>query len=417
MRSPQTLSPIRLPPLPKAFHWPATDRRKLGALALLGVLSLLVGSVIVARRLRHEPPPHASSLTPSPQGISAIGRVEPSGEVIRVSAPALMEGAKVEQLLVALGAQVRAGQVIAVLDNHDRLRRALDLSKQQWNVARLKLKKEEAGAKSGDIQAQTSRIEQLRRELKGQIASQSLAIKRLDYEVNNAQTECTRYARLFSAGAVSASQKETICLLSDTTQQQRLEARAELQRTQQTLSQQIQEARSSRAAIAEVRPTDVSVARAEVDEALANVKQMEANLAQSIVRSPRDGQILRVITKEGEKVGDDGIVELGNTKQMMVVAEIYETDVHRVKVGQKATIYGQSLMQQLQGIVVEVGLRIGKKDLLGTDPAAASDARVVEVKINLKSEDSFKVKALTNLQVDVVIHDAPSLPAKKIAVD
>ena len=328
-----------------------------------------------------------------------------------------MEGAKVEQLLVALGAQVRAGQVIAVLDNHDRLRRALDLSKQQWNVARLKLKKEEAGAKSGDIQAQTSRIEQLRRELKGQNASQSLAIKRLDYEVNNAQTECTRYARLFSAGAVSASQKETICLLSDTTQQQRLEARAELQRTQQTLSQQIQEARSSRAAIAEVRPTDVSVARAEVDEALANVKQMEANLAQSIVRSPRDGQILRVITKEGEKVGDDGIVELGNTKQMMVVAEIYETDVHRVKVGQKATIYGQGLMQQLQGIVVEVGLRIGKKDLLGTDPAAASDARVVEVMINLKSEHSFKVKALTNLQVDVVIHDVPSLPAKKIAVD
>ena len=374
MRSPQTLSPIRLPPLPKAFQWPATDRRKLGALVFLGVLGLLVGSVIVARRLRHEPPPHASSLTPSPQGISAIGRVEPSGEVIRVSAPALMEGAKVEQLLVALGAQVRAGQVIAVLDNHDRLRRALDLSKQQWNVARLKLKKEEAGAKSGDIQAQTSRIEQLRRELKGQNASQSLAIKRLDYEVNNAQTECTRYARLFSAGAVSASQKETICLLSDTTQQQRLEARAELQRTQQTLSQQIQEARSSRAAIAEVRPTDVSVARAEVDEALANVKQMEANLAQSIVRSPRDGQILRVITKEGEKVGDDGIVELGNTKQMMVVAEIYETDVHRVKVGQKATIYGQGLMQQLQGIVVEVGLRIGKKDLLGTDPAAASDA-------------------------------------------
>ena len=101
----------------------------------------------------------------------------------------------------------------------------------------------------------------------------------------------------------------------------------------------------------------------------------------------------------------------------MVVAEIYETDVHRVKVGQKATIYGQGLMQQLQGIVVEVGLRIGKKDLLGTDPAAASDARVVEVMINLKSEHSFKVKALTNLQVDVVIHDVPSLPAKKIAVD
>lgn len=411
------MSPIRLPLLRKAFQWPLTDRRKLGALALLGVLSLLVGSAIVARRLRHEPPPHASSLTPSVQGISAIGRVEPKGEIIRVSAPALIEGGKVEQLLVALGTQVRAGQVIAVLDNHDRLRRALDLTKQQWNVARLKLQQIEAGAKSSEILAQTSRIVQLRRELEGQITSQSLVIKRLGYEVKNAQTECMRYARLFSAGAVSASQKDTICLLSDTTQLQLLEARAELQRTQQTLYQQIKAARSSRAAIAEVRPTDVSVARAEVGEALANVKQAEANLAQSLVRSPRDGQILRVITKEGEKVGDDGIVELGNTKQMMVVAEIYETDVHRVKVGQKATINSQGLSQQLQGIVVEVGLRIGKKDLLGTDPAAASDARVVEVKINLNPESSFKAKALTNLQVDVVIHDPPSLPANRIVVD
>jgi len=382
------------------------------ALALLGVLGLLVGSSLVALRRKPEAPHPSSSLTPSLQGVSAIGRVEPKGEIIRVSPPALMEGAKVEQLLVALGEQVREGQVIAVLDNHDRLRRALDLSKQQWNVARLKLKQVEAGAKTGEILAQTSRIEQLRRELEGQIASQSLAIKRLDYEVNNAQTECARYARLFSAGAVSASQKDNICLLSDTTQQQRMEAQAQLQRTQQTLSQQIQEARSSRAAIAEVRPIDVSVARAEVDEALANVKQAEANLALSLVRSPRNGQILSVITKEGEKVGSEGIIELGDTKQMIVVAEIYETDVHRVKVGQRATINSQGLMQQLQGTVNEVGLRIGKKDLLGTDPAAASDARVVEVKVNLNPDSSRQAKALTNLQVDVVIDAVPPPPAK-----
>jgi ABC exporter DevB family membrane fusion protein len=191
-----------------------------------------------------------------------------------------------------------------------------------------------------------------------------------------------------------------------------MEAQAQLQRTQQTLSQQIQEARSSRAAIAEVRPIDVSVARAEVDEALANVKQAEANLALSLVRSPRNGQILSVITKEGEKVGSEGIIELGDTKQMIVVAEIYETDVHRVKVGQRATINSQGLMQQLQGTVNEVGLRIGKKDLLGTDPAAASDARVVEVKVNLNPDSSRQAKALTNLQVDVVIDAVPPPPAK-----
>jgi HlyD family secretion protein len=407
------LARFRLPPFPKAYRWPATARHKLAALALLGVLALLVASAPLAHRLRPEPPHRVSPLTPTLQGISAIGRVEPKGEVIQVSAPALMEGAKVEKLLVALGAQVRTGQVIAVLDNHDRLRRALDLTKQQLNVARLKLKQVEAGAKSGEIQARTSRIEQLRRELEGQIASQSLAIKRLNYEVTNSQTECSRYARLFSAGAVSASQKDNICLQADTTQQQRLEAQAQLQRTQQTLSQQIQEARSSRAAIAEVRPIDVSVASAEVDEALGNVNQAEANLALAFVRSPRNGQVLRVITKEGEKVGNEGILELGDTNHMMVVAEIYETDVHRVKIGQRATISSHGLMRQLQGTVEEVGLRIGKKDLLGTDPAAASDARVVDVRISLYPESSRQAKALTNLQVDVVIHAFPSSPVKE----
>ena len=142
---------------------------------------------------------------------------------------------------------------------------------------------------------------------------------------------------------------------------------------------------------------------AEVGEALANVKQAEANLALSIVRSPRDGPVLRVITKEGERVGEDGIIKLGNTNQMTVVAEVYETEVSRVRPGQKAIIKGDGLPMSLDGVVQEVGLTIDKKDLLGTDPAAASDARVLEVKIDLSPQSTRFVKGLTNLQVDVVI--------------
>jgi HlyD family secretion protein len=388
------------------FRWPPADRRRLALVLLLSLAGVVVASSILARRFKPEDPPAQAPLTASPQGIAALGRLEPKGEIIAVSAPAQMEGAKVERLLVSLGEQVNAGQVIAILDNHERLKRALELARQQWNVATMKLKQVEAGAKTGEILAQTSRIEQLQRELEGQITSQSLSIKRLDYERRNAQTECRRYSHLFNAGAVSASQRDNICLQADTSQQQRLEAEAQLQRTRRTLTQQINEARSNRAAIAEVRPIDVAVAEAVVDEARANVRQAEASFALSYVRSPRDGQILRVISKGGEKVGNEGIVELGNTKHMTVVAEVYETDIHRVKVGQRASINSQGLVGSLEGSVAEVGLRIGKKDLLGTDPAAASDARVVEVTINLSPQSSQRAKSLTNLQVDVVI-DAP----------
>ena len=339
----------------------------------------------------------------SPQAIAAIGRLEPEGEIIQVSAPALMEGAKVEKLLVALGDQVTKAQVIAILDNHERLLRALDLSIQQLNVAKMRLGQVEAGAKTADIQAQASRVQELRRELDGQMATQAATIKRLDYELKNAKTECQRYDSLFANGAISASQRDNICLAADTIQQQKQEAQAQLQRIQETLSQRINEAQLTQTAIAEVRPSDVAVAGAEVQEAYARVKQAEANLALSLVRSPREGQILKVNTKAGERVGNEGIVELGNTQQMKVVAEVYETDISQVKLGQKAHISSQGLIEALEGAVDEIGLTIGKKDLLGTDPAAASDVRVVEVKINLTPESSRVARNLTNLQVDVVI--------------
>lgn len=376
------------------------------------VLACLIGLTVVAiptvkelRRGQPSPsqPLSTQALSAPPKGISAIGRIEPKGEVINVSAPALVDGAKIFRLLVSLGDQVQKGQIIAILDNHERLSRALDLSKQKLRVAHARLMQVEAGAKAGEVQAQASRIEQLRRELDGQITSQTLSIKRLAYESRNAKTECQRYGILFNAGAVSASQKDTICLLADTTQQQQLEAQAQLQRTRQTLTQQIKEASSRRAAIAEVRPIDVSVARAEVEEAYANVKQAEAELGLSLVRSPRAGQVLLVIAKEGERVGNEGIIKLGNTSLMTVVAEVYETDVARVRRGQKAMINSSAVADTLRGVVDQVGLSIGKKDVLGTDPAAASDARVLEVTIDLAPDSSNLVRGLTNLQVDVVI--------------
>ena len=380
--------------------WPLPHSQKLVIGCLIGLVALSATAVTLSQA---GTPPPAGSRSKAPQGIAAIGRLEPKGEVIAVSAPMLAEAARVERLFVALGDQIKAGQMIATLDSHEKAMRAVELARQQLRVAQMRLLQVEAGAKTGEILAQASRVQQYRRELQGQIATQSLSIKRLAYEVRNAQTECQRYNQLFSAGAISASQRENVCLLADTTRQQKLEAEAQLQRTQQTLTQQINEAASSRAALAEVRPIDVAVARAEVGEALANVKQAEANMALSIVRSPRDGQVLRVITKEGERVGEDGIIKLGNTNQMTVVAEVYETEVSRVRPGQKAIIKGDGLPMSLDGVVQEVGLTIDKKDLLGTDPAAASDARVLEVKIDLSPQSTRFVKGLTNLQVDVVI--------------
>jgi HlyD family secretion protein len=110
-----------------------------------------------------------------------------------------------------------------------------------------------------------------------------------------------------------------------------------------------------------------------------------------------------VITKAGEAIGNSGILDLGNTRQMYVVAEVYETDVGLVKVGQPATITSRNgaFETALSGRVSDIGWQIFKNNVLDDDPAANADARVVQVKVKL--DNSAPVESLTNLQVDVKI--------------
>lgn len=126
-----------------------------------------------------------------------------------------------------------------------------------------------------------------------------------------------------------------------------------------------------------------------------------AELELTIVRSPVDGQVLQVHARQGERVGPEGIAEIGKTQKMTVVAEVYETDIARVHVGQRATVTSPVLPGPVQGTVDRVGLKIGKKDVLSVDPAAKTDARVIEVEIVL--DESRTVASLTNLEVDVVL--------------
>ncbi len=54
------------------------------------------------------------------QGTGALGRIEPRSRVIKVSHNAGPEGARVEQLFFAEGDQVKSGDTLAVLSDHDR---------------------------------------------------------------------------------------------------------------------------------------------------------------------------------------------------------------------------------------------------------------------------------------------------------
>lgn len=348
--------------------------------------------------------PASAQKAPPIIAVTGLGRLEPRGEVIRLSASTSVEAARVTKLLVEERDKVRAGQVIAILDGYETRLAALNQAKQRLKAAQARLARVKAGTEVGEIAAQQAIITRLEAELRGSVAAFQASTARLKAQFGNAQSEYHRHRNLFQTGVISASALDSKRLTVETLQQQLKETKANLNRTTASLREQISQAKAILSALAEVRPVDVRVAQAEVDTASAAIEKAEADLNLALVRSPYNSQILKIHTRPGELVDSNGIADLGQTDQMYAVAEIYETDIGKVRIGQKATMTGAAFSGQIQGTVTQIGLQVSKQDNLSTNPMADTDRKVIEVKIRIDDlADNQRVAALTNLQVQVAI--------------
>jgi HlyD family secretion protein len=372
-------------------------------LVIIAGVTLLMGGLIASNiwRIKSASQMPSTASIPVQRFIVAFGRLEPTGEAIRLAASS--QGSRITQLFVEQGDFVQAGQVIAILDSHDRLQAALEQNRRKVYIAQTKLAQVKAGAKVGEINAQKAEIARSQAQLEEDVRGKNAAVARLKAELNTAQTEFKRYERLYRSGAVSASQRDAKRLDYDAARQQLYEARATRDQAESTLKAQLQEAQSTLDRIAEVRPVDIAAAEAEVASAITAVKQAQADLDLTVIKSPRKGQVIKVHSWPGEVVGNDGIIEVGQTEHMVAVAEVYESDVKYVKKGQPVKITSDAFDNAVNGIVSEIGLKIYKKNILSTDPTASTDARVVEVKALLDAVGSRKVRGFTNLEVTVNI--------------
>ncbi len=336
--------------------------------------------------------------------ITSLGHLEPEGEVTHLSVPNSQSGVLVEKLLVKEGDEIRFGQVVALLHGYAEAKASLQQAHDKVQIAKAQLAQVKAGAKFGDIKAQEATITRLEAQLKGEIVTQKATIARLQAQLDNAQTENNRYQRLYKEGAISDSTADSKNLQLKTVQQQLKEAKANLNNTVNNLQDQIKEGQAKLTSIREVPDVDVQVAQAELKSAITAVTQAQAQLSLTYVISPINGRVLKVHTKTGEAIATSGIMEIGKTSQMYVVAEVYQTDVEKVHVGQKAIITSTAFTGKLQGTVSKIGLQVSRQSILSPDPQADTDRRVIEVKIRIDNPvDSQRVSSLTNLQVDVAI--------------
>ena len=373
---------------------------------IMGLTLLMAGTTVYALRQfsTSQPEPIPETVIPEIETVTALGRLEPSGEIIQISVSSAAEGNRIEELLVREGEEIAKGQIMAILDSRDRAEAALRQAEARVIVTQANLARVKAGAKTGEIEAQKAAIARIEAERSNDIAAQTAMVARMEAELRNAQVEYQRYQQLYNDGAVSASQRDNKELILATAKEQLAEAKANLSRIRTAQQQQIAEAKATLNKIAEVRPVDVEVATAEVKEAQAAVATAKADLDRTYIKSPQAGTVTKILARPGEVVSsNEGIARIGQINQMYAVAEVYESDIGKVKLGQKATITSSAISEALTGTVEHIGLEIQRQEVVNTDPTANIDAKVVEVKVKLDEESSQRVAGLTNLLVNVRI--------------
>ena len=390
---------------------------KLAALRHVGRCWFILPSLVLSLSLpscnRAQPPePEAVETAIANPTVVAVGRLGPVGGVIKLSVPNAADS-RVNQILVREGDRVQAGQVIAVLQGAERRER--DLAEAQQNVAlfEARLAQVQAGsAKQAEIAAQRSSILRLEADLQTQQLEREAAIAAARADLREAERSYERQASLLQDGAISEQALDQARQALENRQAVLVQRQAQLANTQQTLQQQLAIEQQTLSQLQEVRRVDVQVARAELERARLVVEQRQADLADTQVKVPIAGQILRINTKVGEQVNtQQGIVELGVTEQMFARAEVYETEIGKVRQGQRATIVSEygGFEGELEGTVDQIGLQIGAPQLQqsSTNPTNDENTRVVAVDIRIDAEDSDRVAALTNMQVRVEIDVTP----------
>jgi HlyD family secretion protein len=376
--------------------------------SILLIIPLLVGCAESPFRAAA---PAATPVAATPvKALSAIGRLEPEGEVIRVSVPNAQDS-RVNRLLVKEGDRVQENQVIAILQGIDRRSADLQDAEALKRLRQAELKKSKQGdAKPSALIAQAATVNRLELQLEAQVKQKLAAIANAKAVLKEAEQNYRRRKSLADQGAIAQAEVDLAQRNQDTAEATVREREADLEGVKTTVQAQIDEENAKLDELSEVKPVDEEIAQAQLEQANVTVIQRQTDLDDVKVRAPVSGQVLRINTRIGEQVNvAQGIVELARTDRMFVIAEIAESDVGQIKVSQTASIvtdYG-GFVGEIQGIVEQVGLQIGRRtipDVKVNGTMQDSNARIVEVKIRVDPKDNAKVQAFTGMQVRVRIN-------------
>jgi HlyD family secretion protein len=341
----------------------------MGGLVAGGVLAAgfdLARTTWVARAFESTGP-RAEKPGLEPIGVGALGRVEPASRVRRVAPPSTVTMNRVDRLLVEEGDDVAAGQLLAEFADAAEKRAAVEQADAAVAETQTELALVKAAGRPEDIDAQREHIAGLR------------------FREVMARGDATRADKLVPSGAGAIAVAE----------------RADAAANRATA--ELREAEARLASLSTPRPEDVMVAEAKVRTAQMARARVRTEVALSQIVAPIAGKILKIHARTGDLVGPEGLLDLADLGRLEIVADVYETDLARVRIGAHAEVMAPSTAVHYPALVSEIGWLVGHTLEAGIDPVAAVDGRTVEVRLSLGPEATVNLRQLINAQVHVAI--------------
>ncbi|MFH1134989.1 MAG: HlyD family efflux transporter periplasmic adaptor subunit [Pseudomonadota bacterium] len=306
--------------------------------------------------------PSGPASTPQKELITCLGRLLPGGRILQLAAPSQ---AVIRELLVGRGQWVERGEVLARLRDHAREMAVLAQAEKEAAVAASELAVVRAGVKAAAIEAQQA------------------AIARQEAILRQEEAQYERSRRLFEKNFSTAKDFDEALTHRDTARKSLLMERQNLE------------------SLRDIRKEDLAPAAAKVEAAEAARRVAAENVELNVIRAPVAGRVLEIHAFPGEAVPEQGLLEMSSGREMMVEAEVYISDIGRVRIGAPATISGEAFPGRVGGQVVEIVPMVTRCAILPSDPLAFSDLRIVKVWIRL--DDSSALGHLGNHQVSVAI--------------
>ena len=337
-----------------------------------------------------------------PNLIKLSGRIE--GDDAAVAAKV---GGRLKEITVREGDQVKAGQVIAVIDDEQvRAREEQEQSLVQQSQAKVAWAKQQIGVLNAQLDQSNTGVDQAQLDARGRVSQAEADLAKAEAQLAQHQADLKqarydeeRYATLAKDGDVpertgrqAASTSEAQAAAVEAAKRQVDAARAGLMVARANLSNISMRTSQSLAIRQQIlqSQSDIASAEAEAEKAKARLKEAQANRNDLQIVAPFDGTVTVRSAEPGEVItAGTPVVTIVNLSAVYLRGFIPEGDIGRVRTGQVARVYLDSAPNKAIDAIV---IRIDPEASFTPENTYFQDDRikqVVGVKLALKGATGF----------------------------